>query len=328
MHHEAGVRTVAVGGRPSYGPMQAPSGSRGAQFYSTFDLDLDFQVASKINTTAGDVLPSREEDVWISSAGITLRDQVRKGEDIPLQFLYEAANCRVFYTPQTFYNFTNLWKYAADAIWSKPELCVKDSTGYATNGTSSDTQGPPINNSSINTRVSHNMSGILQLSGTTYDFPAEFSGQQLDDIQQRTVAQPQEGALCSTNSNDKKAPPCSGRGYQCRAVQNCKANRQEQQCVRSCTAYLPASSKSVTSSFVNGCQCQFTDTRSVDAGAKKGQFLKSGFCVPSKDQCNTADRVGPNNPAGPPQFDGVGRGKGGGGGNEELGSKILAGISV
>lgn len=57
-----------------------------------------------------------------------------------MQFTYEAANCRIFYTPQTFYNYIALWKYAADAIWSNPALCVKNSTGYAVNG--SDTTGP------------------------------------------------------------------------------------------------------------------------------------------------------------------------------------------
>jgi hypothetical protein len=78
----------------------------------------------------------------INYAQINLRDQIRKGETIPLQFTYEAANCRIFYTPQTFYNYENLWKYAADAIWNNPALCVQNSTGYATtNG--SDTAGPP-----------------------------------------------------------------------------------------------------------------------------------------------------------------------------------------
>jgi hypothetical protein len=80
----------------------------------------------------------------INYAQINLRDQIRKGETIPLQFTYEAANCRIFYTPQTFYNYTALWKYAADAIWSNStKFCVKNSTGFATtNG--SDTAGPPV----------------------------------------------------------------------------------------------------------------------------------------------------------------------------------------
>jgi len=78
----------------------------------------------------------------ISYAQINLRDQIRQGETVPLQFTYEAANCRIFYTAQTFYNYTNLWRYAADAIYSNPALCVKNSTGFATtNG--SDVNGPP-----------------------------------------------------------------------------------------------------------------------------------------------------------------------------------------
>jgi hypothetical protein len=76
-------------------------------------------------------------DSTIISAGINLRDQVRKGEDIPLQFLYEGADCRIFYTPKTVYNYTALWQYAADAIWNKdPKKCVTGSIGYSTvNGT-------------------------------------------------------------------------------------------------------------------------------------------------------------------------------------------------
>ena len=41
MHHSAGVRTVVAGGRPDYGPMQAPSGSRGAEASVMFDLAED-----------------------------------------------------------------------------------------------------------------------------------------------------------------------------------------------------------------------------------------------------------------------------------------------
>lgn len=79
----------------------------------------------------------------INYAQINLRDQIRKGNTVPVQFIYEAANCRIFYTPQTFYNYTNLWKFAAEAIWTNSSLCVKNSTGYATTNTT-DTTGPPI----------------------------------------------------------------------------------------------------------------------------------------------------------------------------------------
>lgn len=125
------------------GPMQAPAGSRGARSYSVTDtLDDNIAYAQYILQDEEDprqnFLPNRTEalDVYVQYAGINLRDQVRKGSDVPLQFLYEAANCRIFYTFKTWNNYTALWQYAADAIWTNPNLCVNGSTGYAsTNGT-------------------------------------------------------------------------------------------------------------------------------------------------------------------------------------------------
>jgi hypothetical protein len=79
------------------------------------------------------VIPNRtNQDIYVYDAGISLRNQVREGETTPLQMQFEAADCRIFYTPLTFNNFTNLWKHAADAVWTNPELCVQGSTGYAT----------------------------------------------------------------------------------------------------------------------------------------------------------------------------------------------------
>ncbi|PMD46382.1 peptidase S41 family protein-like protein [Hyaloscypha variabilis F] len=127
MHHEAGVRTVVAGGRPSYGPMQAPGLTRGAAAYDVVDsLDADIALAQLLldeDNQPSDFLPNRTTPgpgMSISYAQINLRDQIRQGETVPLQFTYEAANCRIFYTAQTFYNYTNLWRYAADAIYSNP----------------------------------------------------------------------------------------------------------------------------------------------------------------------------------------------------------------
>jgi hypothetical protein len=162
MHYEAGVRVVAVGGRPTTGPMQAPSGSRGARLYSTDTLDANINFTQVIlslesppspNVT---FLPNRTQalDVYVTYASINLRDQVRNTSTIPIQFAYEAADCRIFYTPQTIYNYTALWQYAADAIWSKPSLCVSGSTGFATTGTNrTDFTGPPASVSSSATNL-------------------------------------------------------------------------------------------------------------------------------------------------------------------------------
>lgn len=141
MHHEAGVRTVVAGGRPEIGPMQAVAGVRGAETYGDRDIDSDIQYAIIFNSSAAEYLPNRDIQLWITYLQFNLRDQIRKGEYFPLQFAYEAADCRIFYTPETFYNYTNLWKYAANAMWYNPALCVKDSTNHpSTKGT--DTKGP------------------------------------------------------------------------------------------------------------------------------------------------------------------------------------------
>ena len=147
MHHEAGVRTVVVGGWPNVGPMQAVAGTRGALAYSTDQLDNDMYVATTFNLSVTDELPQSHvtEDLrfWITSAGINIRDQIREGETelIPQQFAYEAADCRIYWTYSTFNSFRNLWQHAADATWTKPDFCVKDSRNFhSTDAT--DTVGP------------------------------------------------------------------------------------------------------------------------------------------------------------------------------------------
>ncbi|KAG9236435.1 hypothetical protein BJ875DRAFT_456406 [Amylocarpus encephaloides] len=136
MHHEAGVRTVVAGGVPAYGPMQAPSLTRGARLYGvddTLDANINYAQAIAEFFDRPSTLPNRTEALSFSmtSSGINLRDQVRQDDDVPIQFKYEAADCRIFFTPKTFYNYTALWQYAADAIWKKPSLCVNGSTGYS-----------------------------------------------------------------------------------------------------------------------------------------------------------------------------------------------------
>ena len=145
MHHLAGVRTITVGGLPQPGPIQAASGSRGAQMYHSFDLDEDIEVASALNDTAANILPQDRADLnfTMQSATFNLRDQIRQGEDFPLQFAYQAADCRIFWTQNSINNFTDLWSRAATAIWDNPSLCIADSTNFSSSDT--DTLGPSEN---------------------------------------------------------------------------------------------------------------------------------------------------------------------------------------
>lgn len=143
MHYEAGVKTVVVGGSPRPGPMQVAGGSRGVQLYLSENIDVDVQIAAFFNSTTSNELPNRQTDYFFDFIGINLRDQVRKGqEDVPLQFIYDAADCRIFYTAETWKDYASLWASALNAI-SNPKLCIDGSTGFATTSKSSSSATTP-----------------------------------------------------------------------------------------------------------------------------------------------------------------------------------------
>ncbi|KAF2636218.1 hypothetical protein P280DRAFT_473346 [Massarina eburnea CBS 473.64] len=145
MMTRVGVKTVVAGGRPQTGPMQAAGGNRGAAIYTTVDLDSDIEVALNIDpfveeNTAAALPAVREPGMSIQYATINLRDQIRKGDTTPLQFKYEAADCRIYYTLANLYNTTRLWHDVAAASKDKSR-CVEGSTGFST--TNNTTPSPP-----------------------------------------------------------------------------------------------------------------------------------------------------------------------------------------
>ena len=137
---------MVAGGRPKAGPMQAVSGSRGAAAYSADGLDYDIE---QVNATLHDAavfsaLPNRSDTgVWTTYAGFTIRNQVRENDPTPLQFKYQAADCRIYYTLANVYNMTQLWHDAARAAWKDESLCVEGSTGYPTARNQTSSKTPP-----------------------------------------------------------------------------------------------------------------------------------------------------------------------------------------
>lgn len=261
MHHEAGVRTVVAGGRPNYGPMQAPGQSRGARMYSTDSLDSDILFAQAANDTTALLLPNRtaNQDVWVTFASVNLRDQIRKGENVPLQFVYEAADCRIFYTPQTWYNYTALWQYAADAIWTNPALCVQGSAGYATTAANfSDVRTPPA--AAPRPNVPSNLTGIVTLSGTPAELPVADSGE-IPDVS-RSI---------TSNLYQSCASSCPGT-LACVEVTTCPEGKplKEKQCIPQCSSSQPVCS--------NGYQCQFQGAASK--GPQGQSDFRIGVCPP------------------------------------------------
>lgn len=57
------------------------------------------------------------------------RDGLREGDEdqVPLQFYYEPADCRIYYTPAMSVDQTAAWKTVADAAWGGIDSCVAGS---------------------------------------------------------------------------------------------------------------------------------------------------------------------------------------------------------
>ncbi|CAI7616844.1 unnamed protein product [Penicillium viridicatum] len=267
MHHEAGVRTVVAGGRPSHGAMQSPAGTRGASGYSNHQLDNDITLAKEQDPSLGSRLPDRTLDYYLSYASVNLRDQVRQDdrERTPLQFLYQPADCRIFYTPQTWYNFTNLWNYAADATWQNSALCVLNSTSKYTQQAPPPPPPPP------------SKQPLSPSDGTVgADQAASYSSVDIDDPSNNILGNPvpmqnPQGRGCSSDSD------CKGGGrFSCRKALGCHQGKLDNfyQCTRECSpAMRPAN-----------CKCVGLPTR-VSPRIGWARFDSTGYCQPPLDAC-------------------------------------------
>ena len=89
MHHEAGVPTVVVGGRPNIGLMQAVAGTRGTLSYNACSLDSDMFTAIVMNQTVTSALlrshVASNLEFYVTISVFNLKDQIRKNEYFPLQ---------------------------------------------------------------------------------------------------------------------------------------------------------------------------------------------------------------------------------------------------
>ena len=262
MKHQAGVRTVAVGGRPQTGPMQTVGGTRGASYYPIGFMYNDFDIAGFLNDTANAILPSLYEDILVSYAGVNLRDQIRKddADKTPLQFKFDAADCRIYFTPQNWFNYTNLWSHAANAIWKNSSLCVTGSTGFATNGTKAPPAPPTYN---------FNPNNISAISGGNPNLPAGASA----------------APLTALSKNKQQAAPLA-----CKSTADCPSS---QTCgtVSVCSggavvkvSLCRDSCNSGSTTCKSGGSCQLT----TSLKGSNGKTISYGFCAPAAPNfCST-----------------------------------------
>lgn len=140
--HSHGIRTVAIGGRPIHKPMQAVGRTRGgpAVTFGSFPRINRTTAVPVPGLNPDDIVPTSSPPLRLRNppTAITPNEGVRfnlanmnvLGADlgeVPWQFRYEAANCKVFYTWEMTRSIEAVWKKVMEVAWEGGR-CVEGST--------------------------------------------------------------------------------------------------------------------------------------------------------------------------------------------------------
>jgi hypothetical protein len=251
--------------------MQAASGSRGALAYSADELDSDFIEASSINDTAKALLPqNRDSGIYTILAGFNLRDQIRLGDPVPLQFKYEAADCRIYYTLANVYNMSRLWRDVATAAWHDTSLCVVNSTGFPTAANNTATNPPPA--------LSAQLPSLDSASSKYIDFAVNQTGGLIDGRQ--------------APSRNLVIQPCPSNGQCADGVSSCQSisvschkggTRKVSACLPPCQNRNGDDSCAGANTFCDVRNVQESKVNTLGGPGASPQFgsnLRTGVCVP------------------------------------------------
>lgn len=150
---QAKVKSIAIGGRPQAGPMQTLGQVKGSQVIYFSQLiaitKLAFEEAENATLNAmkgtsletiynlGDYVTLRTASGGekTNEVSFNMRNNIAEGDTsfTPLQFVYEAAECRLFYTPEHMSSVGAIWATVAEQAFgangTEPySLCVDGST--------------------------------------------------------------------------------------------------------------------------------------------------------------------------------------------------------
>ncbi|KAF1998183.1 hypothetical protein P154DRAFT_263693 [Amniculicola lignicola CBS 123094] len=141
MVQQSKVKTLAIGGRPETGPMQPVGGTKGslvlqAEYLTALSVYIVQNFANS-RSEARDWAEFLPNGFAINAADATVnfQDNIRKGlenDGMPTQFLNDSASCRVWYTPENYFNVTSVWEKVALVAFGKDggmdeDACVSGS---------------------------------------------------------------------------------------------------------------------------------------------------------------------------------------------------------
>jgi hypothetical protein len=124
--------------------MQAVGGVKGTNGYTwdqiyvlvnlTFALGTPAQQATWADTELGQysLLPFER---GLPGYTVNAKDGIRQGDEMqtPLQFIYQAADCRIWHTAEMTVDVTALWEKVADVAWGGAK-CVEGAVGWGKRG--------------------------------------------------------------------------------------------------------------------------------------------------------------------------------------------------
>lgn len=167
----AGVQTLAIGGLADDStPMQKVGGTKGWLTWTLQSLSgFSFYGYMYANETTQASWKGTEIEAMNQSTAIFQRannfqvnaaDGIRKGDDTqtPLQFVFEAAECRIWYTVPMIFDVSTVWAAAANTRWGNG-TCNAGKGWDSDDATNSTNQVPPTSGS-----------GNLQVPGSAIFF--------------------------------------------------------------------------------------------------------------------------------------------------------------
>ncbi|KAE9367178.1 hypothetical protein N431DRAFT_548773 [Stipitochalara longipes BDJ] len=142
------VTTTVIGGRPMSGPMQSIAGVEGVQVVPLDELS-DAASAVIALSPSSEQATLKASELGVLADGYALKRLTSsafagsvngknafgaKDSQTPLQFLYQPANCRIFYTKEMLFSPDAVWKRTVDATWTDPAANCVEGSRVAVNG--------------------------------------------------------------------------------------------------------------------------------------------------------------------------------------------------
>ncbi|TGJ79708.1 hypothetical protein E0Z10_g9057 [Xylaria hypoxylon] len=125
MVHDAGVKTIALGGRPSKeGLIQGVGGVKGSQSYGYADVLANVQEAIAFTNDSAILKTLSAYDTYVLDrnqvSSLNVKDEILRShleDGIPSQFVAEYSDCRLWWTEAMIKDVSEVWKAAASSAF-------------------------------------------------------------------------------------------------------------------------------------------------------------------------------------------------------------------